>query len=78
MNLEEERRSAQDNHDRLAGNIPQRLSEREDKFSDQIKRSKINSGKKLESLYIFMNELYDYVSKYTPCKKGCSSAQARA
>ncbi|THK41323.1 YkgJ family cysteine cluster protein [Methylophaga sp. SB9B] len=72
MHLDEERRSAQDNLDRLTENIPSRLSEREDRFADKIEQSKTNPSKKLESLYLFMNELYGYASKYTPCKKGCS------
>lgn len=72
MYLYDERRSAKINLDRLAKNIPSRLSQRENRFADKIKRSKTNPSKMLESLYSFMNELYRYVSEFTPCKKGCS------
>ena len=72
MHLDDERQSAQHNFERLAASIPPRLSEREDRFASQIELSKISSSKKLESLYSFMNELYGFALKYTPCKKGCS------
>ncbi|RJX18453.1 MAG: YkgJ family cysteine cluster protein [Desulforudis sp.] len=72
MNLDEEKVSAQNNFNRLVAEIPVRLSEREDRFASMIERTKTNPAKKLESLYSFMTELYEFVSKYTPCKKGCS------
>lgn len=72
MDLDKEKVSAQRNFDRLVANIPARLAEREDRFATQIARAKAKPSKKLESLYSFMNELFEYASKYTPCKKGCS------
>lgn len=72
MHLDDERQSAQNTFERLAASIPPRLSEREDRFASQIELSKISSSKKLDSLYSFMNELYGFALKYTPCKKGCS------
>jgi len=72
MDADEERVFAQNNFERLVAEIPVRLSEREDRFSNKIKRSKITPLKQLESLYSFMRELYAFASKYTPCKKGCS------
>jgi uncharacterized protein len=73
MNLKDEQDSAKKNYDRLASNIPFQLSKREDGFAVQIQRAKLSPAKKLKSLYSFMNELYTFASKYTPCKKGCSS-----
>jgi len=73
MRIDEERAAAEKNIERLTANIPTRLSEKEDKFSTQLIRAKKSPRKKLESLYSFMDELYEFVSKYTPCKKGCTN-----
>lgn len=73
MTIDEEKIAARLNYDRLVAAIPKRLSEREDSFGDKIKNSKLSPIKKLEALYIFMDELYEFVSKFTPCKKTCSS-----
>lgn len=72
MRLDEERESAQRNFDRLMASLPTRLSEKEDRLATQIMRAKTNPATKLESLYSFMKELYEFASKHTPCKKGCS------
>lgn len=72
MDLAKEKSVAKENFDRLVGNIPSRLAEKEDRFAAQLKRAKTKPVKKLETLYSFMNQLYAHVSKYTPCKKGCS------
>ena len=72
MDLNKEKATAHNNFDRLVANIPRRLSEREDRFAGQIERAKTNPGKKLAALYSFMDELFEFASKYTPCKKGCS------
>ncbi len=72
MNCEDEKQAAQENFERLTAEMPISLSRREERFADQIKRAKINSKKKLDSLYSFMNELYTFARNYTPCKKGCS------
>jgi Fe-S-cluster containining protein len=72
MSLDEERLSAQNNFNLLVAEMPERLSRKEDGFSDKLARSKRTPIRKLESLYEAMNELYEFSSKYTPCKKGCS------
>lgn len=73
MKLEEARLGAKKNFDQLVSEIPKRLSDREDGFLAQIEKAKISPKKKLESLYSFMNDLYQFASRFTPCKKGCNS-----
>lgn len=73
MTLEKEQEAAKNNFERLNANIPKHLSNKEDHFSDKIQKAKTNPAKKLSSLYDFMNDLYKYVSTYTPCKKGCNN-----
>lgn len=73
MELEEAKLSAKRNFDRLVSDIPKHLSDREDGFFNQIEKAKTSPKKKLESLYSFMNELYQFASHFTPCKKGCNS-----
>lgn len=72
MELDKEKDIAAKNFARIAANIPSRLSEKEDRYAIKMHRSTKNSENKLASLYLFMTELYEYVSKFTPCKKGCS------
>jgi uncharacterized protein len=72
MNVDDERLEAQSNFDRLVRDIPCRLSDKEEKLPDRLGRSKLKPIKKLETLYSFMNDLYEFSSTYTPCKKGCS------
>lgn len=72
MNILDEKSFAKANYDRLAKNIPTRLAAREDGFEKLIENSKSNPFKKLETLYAFMGEMSELVTKFTPCKKGCS------
>jgi Fe-S-cluster containining protein len=70
-NLVDEQTFAQNNYQRLAMNLPKRLKEREDTFAIGLKKAKTNPANQLATLYTFMEELYDHVARYTPCKKGC-------
>jgi len=56
----------------LGKTLPKDLAKREDEFGTRIERSKLNQQGKLRALYSFMDEFYKFVSKFTPCKKGCS------
>ena len=72
MELSKEKEFALKNFNRLLSALPKKLSEREDRFGEQIKKSKTSAGRNLKSLYSFIDEVYRIVVPYTPCKKGCS------
>lgn len=73
MDLDLEKAAAQQNFDLLVKCFPERLAEREHHFADRVMKAKLSPGRKLETLYDFMNELFQAVYKFTPCKKGCDS-----
>lgn len=73
MDIESEKNAAKENFNLLVKNMPKILSEKESNISNQIHKAKTNPIKKLETIYIFMKEIYGYVSPYTPCQKGCSN-----
>lgn len=73
MDPTKEQRFASDNLQKLIMSFPMQLTKREDSFASQIARAKSNSSSKLKSLYQFMDEVYQEVSRFTPCRKGCAS-----
>ena len=73
MDIESEKNAAKHNFKLLVKNIPCRLSKKEENIAEQIHKAKTGPIKKLETLYMFMKEIYEYASIYTPCKKGCSA-----
>lgn len=73
MELDSEQAAAQINIDLLIKRFPTELQKREGSFAEKIHKAKLNPLKKLEALYGFMDEVYQFVHKFTPCKKGCNA-----
>jgi Fe-S-cluster containining protein len=63
---------AEKNRDRIVSQMPADLARREDRLFTELSLSKESSLKKLEKLYIFMDELYAFIGKFIPCHKGCN------
>jgi Fe-S-cluster containining protein len=66
------KRIAWENLSDISKQIPLTLFDREKRLVETINKSGGTPLVKLERLYNFMDELYSFVAKYTPCKKGCS------
>ncbi|EKP0311158.1 YkgJ family cysteine cluster protein [Aeromonas veronii] len=60
------------NREKMIRLLPPSLSKKEEGLYLRIIKSKANYLNKLSSLFSEMNEIYAYVDKFTPCKKGCS------
>jgi Fe-S-cluster containining protein len=58
--------------DNLRKTLPKDLSKKEDEIGKRIEYSKLNHQGNLRELYSFMDVFFTFVSKFTPCKKGCS------
>lgn len=52
--------------------MPMSLKIREEHFLGTYIKHKGNSFSKLQHLYEFMDDLYAFVGKFIPCKKGCT------
>lgn len=65
-------KNARSNYELITEKLPSRLARREDEFFQKISEHKGNGLTKLRVIYQFMDELYAFVNKYTPCKKGCN------
>lgn len=70
--LEQARENAHRTHQKIISAIHRSLAQREDHLLKQIRRINGDALKKLEMLYSFMDELYSFVAKFTPCKIGCN------
>jgi Fe-S-cluster containining protein len=57
----------------VAASIPKPLEEKEAHLVDWYSRLKGNPMTKLYALYDFMEQIYGFIHKFTPCKKGCTS-----
>ena len=66
------KRIAWDNLSDISKQIPPTLFDREKRLVETINKSGGTPMVKLRRLYSFMDELFGFVAKYTPCKKGCS------
>ncbi|MEH6649967.1 MAG: YkgJ family cysteine cluster protein [Motiliproteus sp.] len=73
MNIIKSQSLADYNCNQLISKIPKKLSNREDKFFDKVKKSNMSHKNKLAIIYDFMNELNEFSSNFTPCKKNCSA-----
>ena len=73
MNVKESINYANRNRDKMLYCFPANLSKKESRIFTRLSKSKRSPEKKLESLYDVVEELHSFVSKFTPCKKGCSS-----
>jgi Fe-S-cluster containining protein len=69
--IKKARKSAKKNVERIKREIPPLLRIREAEFSNCFKESFITPIVSLQTLYDFMDELNEFISKYTPCQKGC-------
>jgi hypothetical protein len=69
--LEQARENAHRTNQKITLAIPMSLAQREEHLLKRIQRMNGNALKKLEVLYSFMDELYSFVAKFTPCKIGC-------
>ncbi|MGZ8175684.1 MAG: YkgJ family cysteine cluster protein [Methylobacter sp.] len=63
---------ATQNFDRVIESIPKPLVKKEDNLLKFFMKNKRNSSNKLKLLYDFMDNIYQYVNKNTPCKKSCN------
>jgi Fe-S-cluster containining protein len=70
-NIEKARKSAHENIERIKREIPLQLAIKESEFFDNFKKSFVTPIASLQILYDFMNEVNEFISKYTPCQKGC-------
>ena len=69
--IEKARRSAKENIERIKKEIPPQLDGRIAEFFDYFKQSFFTPLASLQTLYDFMDELNEFISKYTACQKGC-------
>ncbi len=63
---------ARKNFVKLTNQYPLRLQQREDSLLQKLQSSKLSRLKKLELLYSEMEEIYEFIHKFTACKKGCN------
>ena len=73
MEYENAHNIAENNQYSMLKVLPKKLIRQEDRFFEKIQRFKAEPIKKLEMLYSFMDELSKFISRFTPCKKGCSA-----
>lgn len=59
-------------YETIAKQLPKSLTEREELLFEVFSNHKGNTLTKLQALYDFMGDIYEFVGKYVPCKKGCS------
>ncbi len=57
---------AKRNYDAFVVQFPQKLAKKEEKFFKNFKKINGGSIKKLLNLYTFMDELYEFVRRFTP------------
>lgn len=69
--IKKAQKSAKKNLERIKKEIPTLLAIREADFFNGFKKSFISPTVRLQTLYDFIDELNEFISKYTPCKKGC-------
>jgi len=69
---EQSRLRAKKNSDMIARTFPPYLKSQEEQLVARFMKHSGNPFSKLHSLYEFMDELFEYIKKFSPCKKGCS------
>lgn len=72
-NIKKARESAKENAERIKKEIPPQLAKKVAEFPGYFKKSFITPIVSLQMLYEFMDELNEFISKYTPCQKGCDA-----
>ena len=64
---------ATENQHKVTLLIPEKILKKEEKLLLKFTNAKGSTVNKLKALYRFMDDLYTYVHKVTPCHKGCSN-----
>jgi len=70
--MEVSRLKAQKKCEIIAHTLPPYLRKREEQLVARFEKHTGNSVSKLQSLYEFIDELFEFVQNFTPCNKGCS------
>ena len=70
--IEIARENAKRNFERIKNQLPKKLVKMEESLLGKISKHQGNVLTKLGELYGFMDELYTFVNRFTPCKKGCN------
>jgi len=63
---------AKQSSEKINASLPLELKHREEQLVATFDGHRGNSFSKLQDLYSFMDEIYSFVARFTPCKKGCS------
>lgn len=63
---------ARKNYAKLTKQYPPRIQQREDSLLQKLQSSNLGKLKKLELLYSEMDAIYEFIYKFTACKKGCN------
>lgn len=69
---EQSRLTAKKNSAMIARMLPPYLRSHEEQLVARFMKHSGNPFSKLHSLYEFMDELLEFIQKFSPCKKGCS------
>lgn len=72
LTLEVARQNARENIKRISSLCPPTLAKREEKIFEKLSKSRLAPTKKLIELYEFMDEMYTFINRFTPCNKGCN------
>lgn len=64
--------NARRNSEYIQKYLPTKLLKKEEALLEKISKHRGNPLTKLKVLYGFMDELYSFVNRFTPCKKGCN------
>lgn len=70
---ERSQKNAEANFVRVARALPERIAAREEKLLDEFTDTDEPPLERLKRLYAFMDELYRYVNRHTPCRRGCDA-----
>lgn len=71
--LEISQQIARDRIKEIERQLPRKLMIREKNLVKNFRKKHETPIAKLQKLYFFMDELYDFVAKFTPCKLGCTA-----
>lgn len=63
---------ARKKYTQLINQFPQRLQLRENSLLQKLQNSTLGKLKKLELFYSEMEAIYEFIHKFTACKKGCN------
>lgn len=71
MDIKEAQKYAEGNYKNMAKDFPVFLRKAEAKIFKNLKKINRPAIIKLKKLYLFMDQFYDHIHKYTPCKQSC-------